>query len=309
MKLLITLLSLLLFTTSAEAQFGKKLVKNISKKVGQKVEDKMVDELSEEIARRAVKPLDNVFDQMFRESYKAQYGEDYDDSKYNDDPEKRARMMEEMLASMYGQVDLPPSYDFAYTVTIKVTDYGEKKSNDLLMLIDPSGKAFGMMNMDGKDEHIMIFDIDQDQAIIFNEKEQTAMAIPNVMSMTRAMTTAHVEQNGEAIHFDIQKINKTKKVSGYQSQGYKVTTTEDEGEFYMTSDLPFTWSNSFGRFAEQISPNFHKQNPEYDTNGMLMYSEMRRKDDGKKSKWEVDKVSDKAVSLDCTKYQLANGMR
>ncbi len=302
---LIILLILVSSASSLDAQLFKKLANRVQDKIEKKVEDKIVEEVSEEIARRAMKPIDKAFDDMFRQAYKDEYGEEYDDSEFEDDPERRAAMMQAMLGTMYGNVELPEAYNFDYTLNIEVTDFGEKKSNDITMFVSTDQGIFGMEQKENDKEVIMVFDTKNDQIVIFNKKEKTAMAMPNVMKMAGAFAKAEIDKESEKT-FSFEKINKTKKVAGYSSQGYKYKTDEDEGEFYTTSDLPFDWKDTFGDILEQMSPNFYKEHPEYDIKGMVMYSELKRKEDGKKSKWEVKSIKNDGVTIKSSDYELPN---
>lgn len=292
--------------TSVEAQLFKKLQNRVQDKIEQRLEDKVVEELSEEIARRAMKPIDNAFDEMFRRSYKEQYGKEYDDSEYEGDPEKQAEMMQAILGGMYGNVELPESYNFEHTIDIAVTDFGEKKSHSMRMLVAPTQNVFAMEQEDGNKEVTMVFDFDNDKVVMFNEKDKTVMALPNVMKMAGAFAKVEMEKEMSK-PFKFEKINKTKKVAGYQSQGYKYEADEDKGEFFVTTTLPFDWKDTFGSILEEMSPNFYKEHPEYDIKGMLMYSETKRAEDGKKSKWEVKKVSSKDFKLVTADYKNAMG--
>jgi len=300
-------LSLLVIFCSLElcqAQFLKKLQNRVQDKMEKKMEDKLVEELSEEIARRAMKPIDNAFDEMFRQSYKEQYGKEYDDSEHEGDPEKQAAMMQSILGSMYGDLDLPDQYTFEHALDIAVTDFGEKKSNDMRMLVAPNQGVFGMEQMDGKKQMLMVFDTKNDKVVMFDLKEKTVMALPNVMKMAGAFAKVEMEEELNK-PFKFEKINKTKKVAGLHSEGYKFESDEDKGEFFVTTKLPFDWQDTFGSILEQMSPNFYKEHPEYDIRGMMMYAETKRAEDGKKSKWEVKKVSSDTVTLVCADYKSA----
>lgn len=302
---LITLLILISSASSIDAQLFKKLANRVQDKIEKKVEDKIVEEVSEEIARRAMKPIDKAFDDMFRQAYKDEYGKDYDDSEYEGDPERRSEMMAAMLGSMYGNVELPDAYNFDYVLNIEVSDHGEKKPNKMIMLISTQEGIFGMEQSEDDKEVIMVFDTKNDKVVVFNKKEKTAMALPNVMKMAGAFAKAEMEEEFNK-DFKFEKINKTKKVAGYPSQGYKYKSEEDEGEFYTTTDLPFDWKDTFGDILEQMSPNFYKEHPEYDIKGMMMYSEIKRKEDGKKSKWEVKSIKNDGVTINTSDYELPN---
>ena len=305
-SLIVSLIIVATSISSVQAQLFKKLQNRVQTKMEQKVEDKLVEELSEEITRRAMKPIDNAFEEMFRSSFKEQYGKEYDDSEYDGDPEKQAEMMAAIMGSMYGNVELPESYDFQHILDIAVTDFGEKKSNDLRMLVAPDQNVFAMEQKDGKKEVIMVFDIENDKVVMFNQHDKTVMALPNVMKMAGAFAKVEMEKEMSK-PFKFEKINKSKKVAGYQSQGYKYEADEDKGEFFLTTSLPFDWQDTFGSILEQMSPNFYKEHPEYDIKGMLMYSETKRAEDGKKSKWEVKKVSSDELKLVTADYRAALG--
>lgn len=305
MKYLIFLLSIFfLMPTTTHAQFLNKLKNRVQDKMERKLEDKLVEELSEEIANRAMKPINKAFDDMFRQAYKEQYGKEYDDSEHEGDPEKQAAMMQALLGSMYGEVTLPEAYDFDYKVKIQVNDFGEKKGHDMLMLVDTKGKAFGMQQNANDEDQLMVFDMEQDQVIIFHKKKKEVMALPNVMKMAKAFGSVEMEE--EMLDMTIEKTGKTKKIQGYNSQQYKSKSSEEEGEFYISTELPFDWSDAFGGLMEEMAPNFYKDHPEYDFDGMVLLATSKRKSDGKKSKWEVKDISDSGEHIKCADYKLAN---
>ena len=306
-SLLLVSLVILLFPTHSQSQgIFNKAKKAFGKKVSDHVEDKVVDELTTRLANAAVKPIDKAIDDMFKATYKEHHGTEYNDSLYQDDPEKRAQMMNDMLRSIYGDVELPDQYSFAYTIEIDVTDYDEKKPNKMYMLVDPESKAFGMKHKEEDKDMIMVFDVAQDQMVVFDNKEMSAFAMPNVLKMARAYGSTEQFNDDLKTYGKFEKINKSKKIAGYLSEGYKYESETDKGEFFVSTKLPFDWNDAFGGIVESISPNFYKQNPEYSIEGMMMYAKAKRKDDGKESKWEVKKVSDKSFTVDCSKYQLAN---
>ena len=55
-----------------------------------------------------------------------------------------------------------------------------------------------------------------------------------------------------------------------------------------------------------MSPNFYKEHPGYDIKGMVMFSEVKRKKDGKKSTWEVKKIKDDDIMINTSEYELPN---
>lgn len=306
-RIIITLLLAVFTFNCAEAQLFKKIKNETERKIKQKAEQKIVDELSEELARRAMKPLDKAFDDMFKKDYKDKYGKDYDDSEYDGDPDARAAHMNAMLNAMYGDVELPEEYRFEYTIEIEVTDFGEKKANKIKMLVNPSSGAFGMEQKEGKNDQIMVFDIEKDQVVIFNKKEKTAMAVPNVMKMASVYGQGSGDDfNSTILRFE--KINQTKKVLDYMCQGYIMETEEYKSTFFITDKLPFDWAETMGSFAKNISPNFKSNSSKYPKNGMLMFGTTTHKEKGNESQWEVTKISKKTYKIKCKDYELQNMM-
>lgn len=306
-SLLSFILILSLISHTAEAQLFKKLKDRTEQKIKQRAEQKVVEGISEELARRAMKPLDNAFDEMFRQSYKDQYGKEYDDSELDDDPEIRRQQMNTILSQMYGTVELPEAYLFDYTVDVELTNFGEKKAEKMKMYIDPVNGLFGIRQKQKDEEHIMVFDPVKDQVVLFNEKEGTAMAIPNVMKMASVYGGQMKNvPDTEIKHFG--KINKQKKILQYMCEGYEMETEEYKSVFYVTDRLPFNWTDSFGGFAKNMSGNFYKEHPEYEIKGMLMEGTTTDKKSGAESLWEVKKISDKQFKIDCSKYKVQNMM-
>ena len=285
----------------AEAQLFKKLKKRTEQKILQRAENKIVEGISEEFARRAMKPIDNAFDEMFRQSYKDKYGKDFDDSDLDDDPDIRRQQMNNILNNMYGEVDLPESYVFDYTVEVEVTNFGEEKPEKMKLYIDPINGYFGVRQKQNGEEHTMVFDPVKDQVVLFNEKEKTVMAIPNVMQMASVYGGQYQGEVDDTIVY-FGKIDKQKKILKYMCQGYEMETEEYKSIFYVTDRLPFNWTDSFGGFAQNISGNLYKDHEEYDVNGMLMEGTTVDKKSGAESLWEVTKISDKQFKIDCSKY-------
>lgn len=299
-SMLILVLGVLL-SYSAKAQLFKKMIDRTADKISQKVEDKVVEGISTELANRAVRPLDNIYDEIFREQYKATYGEDYDDSKYEND-EERANAMTAMLNSMYGSVDLPPSYTFEYALEIETYDYGEKKPNKMKMFINPNSAIMGIeQNEDGT--KYMVFDFEKDIMTVYDEEAKTAMAIPNVMKMASTFAANSMDQGED---FSFEKMKKTKKILDCESQGYKTKTDEEESEFYVCDDLAFGWKDSFGRMLQKTAPNFYKEGQYADINGMMLEANTKRNKDKKESKWITKKIDEKQFVIKNDEYKLNN---
>ena len=305
------ILSLILLFTylsqNVDAQLLRSIKKRTEQKIKQRAEEKIVEGISEELARRAMRPLDKAFDDMIRQSYRDQYGTEFDTTMYAGDPKGQAAHMNSMLNLMYGTAELQEEYIFYYVVEVEITDFGEEKPQKIKMLIDPDGNLFGIDQKEGKSEKIMVFDIKNDQVIMFDKKEKTAMAIPNVMKMASIYGQRNAENVNDKI-ISFKRLSDSKKILDYLCQGYEMETEAYSSIFYSTQELPFNWSNTFGSFAQNISPNFTRDNSDYPMNSMLMEGITKSKEESTYSKWLVKKVSEKKMRIKSKDYELQNLM-
>ncbi len=309
MKRLLFLLVILLASSYAgEAQsLLKKIQKRTEDKIKREAERKVVEGISDELARRAMKPLDNAFDEMFRQSYKDQYGKEYDDSDYDGDPEERAAYMNSILNNMYGNVDLPEQYKFAYTMEIELTDFGAKKPEKIKMFIDTKDGALGIEQKQNKQHQIMVFDPKNDLVAIFDKKEKTVMAMPNMQKMAMIYGQQPPEREKDKI-VRFEKDRSKKTILDYECQGYEMETEEYKSLFYVTENLPFSWTDSFGGITKNLSSNFYKDDGKYPVRGMMLEGTTKNKENGEESLWEVTKISDKTYTIKCKDYDNQNLM-
>lgn len=302
--LVATLLLIIAATNSSTAQLLKRVLKRTTEKVEQRVEDKIVEGISNELANRAVRPIDNLYDEMFREQYKAYYGEEYDEADYENAAE-RMNAMSGMLSAMYGNVELPPSYSFQYQMEVDVYDFGEKKPSQMKLLINTEQEIFGMEQND-KGKQFIVFDFGKDIMTVYNQEDKTAMAIPGVMKFSTQYAAADPELNKKMSDMTIEKMNKTRKILGYSTQGYKSESESEESEFYITEELSFGWQDSFGKMLQKTAPNFYRDTPDQMMKGMMLEAKTKRKEDNKESKWITTKIDNKTFTIDNGFYKLQN---
>lgn len=303
LRIFLLLISVIIFSAPSYGQLFKRLSDRVQDKLERKIEDKIVEEVSEEIANRAMRPIDDAIDAMFRKQYKETYGKDYDDSEYENDPEARATAMQGIMAAMYGNVELPETFEFTHDIKVSVYDYGDKKANKMVLMIGKDGSTMGFQNDDNEDQ-IMVFDFNKDQFAMFDNKKKSVMAMSGVFSMASAFAQHSIEEDQEKFKFE--KMNKTKKLLGYKSQGYKVETEDEKSEFYMSEELPFSWSDMYGDLIEKMSANFYAEDPSQEIpKGMLLEAKTKRKKDKKESKWIVDEISNEATIIKTANYKNA----
>lgn len=287
--LFMLMLGLANVTTVNGQGFLKKLTDRAVDRTMQKAEDKLVDELAEKIANQAVKPINRFVDSLFVDSYENETGEKYD-------PENSEKMAE-ALASMFGDVEIPESYTFDFTMEIEVKDYGSKKANDMKLYVSKDKPYFGMEQDDDGKKMMFIFDNENQAMVTYDMNKKESMAIPINSMMMSAFGQMAVEKELEKQQLTIKETGDTKKILGYQAKEFVYDTEDAESEVYISEELPFSWEESFGTMMSQFAPNFYKNNPDYKLKGMMLEGKSKRKKDGKKSEWKAKKLSEKTVTI------------
>lgn len=268
-------------------------------KIQRKAEDKLVEELSEHLANKAVQPINNYMDSLFAESYEQQTGERYD-------PENSARMSETFTAFL-GTAVVPETYTFNYSLEVEVKDFGAKKSDDMILLINTEEDVFGIEQYSGDDHMRIVFDNVNESVVSYNLDKKEMLAIPLNSSMMSSFVSMGMQnQEDKYGELRVEKLNKTKEIIGYESEGYRYTTDESKSDVYISDKLPFTWDESFGTMLRQFAANFYKENEEYNMDGMLMEARTTRLEDKKVSEWNTTKISDKKTTIDNSDYERTN---
>lgn len=307
--LLIISVACIITIPTTNAQLFKKLVDRTTDKIAQRAEDKIVEGVSNELANRAMRPIDKAFDDIFRASYEKEYGEEWDDSEYEGDPEARSAAMTALMRSMYGNVDLPPSYEFDYEIDIEVTDEGSKKPTQTTLLLAKNQAIMGAVQQEDGKSMKMVYDFDKDQVAIFNDDDNTVMAMSGVMTM--AMTMAKSQSTSEDwADIEIKKTGKSKTVAGYKCDEYEMKSKDGEGKYCISTNLPIDWSNTWGKMSRQFTGNLYNENfSENLASGMLMEAKMKDKTKKKnnETKWKVTDVNEDNISIATSGYKNALG--
>ena len=290
MKLIISTFILIFLSFNLQSQgFLKKLGDKTMNKIQKKAEDKLVDELSEKLANAAVKPINSYMDSLFAESYEQETGETYDPA----NAERASAFLEAMMA----KVDLPENYTFDYSLEVEVKDFGSKKGETMLMLVSVTQDIFGMeQKQDGKNM-LVIFDNENSAMVSYDQDKKELMALPVNSALMGSYSDIAMSEQMKDYDVEISKLNKTKKILGYASEGYKFESNDSESEVYISKSLPFSWDDSFGTMLRQFASNFYKENEAYQIDGMMMEAETQRKDDRKKSSWKMKKIEEKNKTI------------
>jgi len=299
MKIAMSLITFVFLSYNVNSQgFLKKLKDRTMDKIQQKAEDKLLEELSERLANEAVKPINPYMDSLFAQSYEIETGESYDP--------QNAEKMNAFLEGLMGNLELPEEYVFDYKLEVALKDYGSKDEKAMYLFVSTSQDIFGMEQEQDDKKMFVVFDSENDAMVSYDQNKKERMAIPVNSAFMSMYSEKLMEEEMEERNFEVEKISKTKKILGYQSQGYKYKTSETESEAYISYELPFDWDDAFGTMLKQFAPNFYQDKEDYIMDGMLMMAETKRLEDGKKSEWKMKKIDEKTtriVNADYTSMQ------
>ncbi|MGM0931930.1 MAG: DUF4412 domain-containing protein [Bacteroidota bacterium] len=208
-NLIISMLSVLLFGFSAEAQF----LKNLKKKVEQKVEEKVTENIANKAASEAEKSLNKMWET---------------DLKNSPIP---------MGANRVDISEVPQSYDFnwEYQLNMETRD----GNIDMTYLLKEDAPYFGM-RMPQAESMFMILDMDRKLSIMyFGSGENNFITASKIDNLTNPEDETNPYENAE-----LKKIG-TKNILGYECQGYETETEEHKFTFYVTQEAPISFANMY----------------------------------------------------------------
>ncbi len=286
----------------SHAQLLNRLKNRTVDKIEQRLEDKLVEELSNEIARRVMRPVDKAFDDFIRESYRKEYGEDYSDEDIDSLMNNMGSNYAQFLEGLNKAADLPPSYTFNYQMIMEAKEESGEKS-EVEMWFSASEAVAGFKSAENPNNFVVI-DMANDIVVLYTEEDgkKTAQAIPAMLKLTGAlMATDETTQNW--MDADIEGPGKSKKIAGYQANQYKVENEDFKNEYYITSDIPFSWHDSFYQSLSQYAPGIYNENAKK-LKGVMLEGTMYDKKEKEKSSFKTKKISENAVTLNHSDYQI-----
>lgn len=286
----------------SDAQILKEIGRLAGRKLKKKVEDKVVETLAEEIARRAFRPINDVMDDWIRENMKR-------DSAYaglSDD--SLAIILQgnysKVLSSLNQAAKVPASYDFEYSMDVRITD--GKDANNITWLIDTEGKAMAWEQVEGDENQIMLMDLERDIILLYNKNTKEAQALPGMLSLGASFAATQVEVEGVDPMANMRK-GGSKSILGYSSDQYFFDDDEFESESWVSDEVPFSYESAFGMLFQRVSPKLFKGDHEM-YSGMML--EATTKEKGKKrgkyksiSKWETLAINEKSIVIDNQSYK------
>ena len=278
---------------SGNAQFGRlkdKVLNRSKDKLEREIENKVVEKLSDEIARMAFKPIESAMDSMLKSSYEEQEGG-------NVDWGKAGEAYGDFLNGLNNSANVPAEYNFDLQVFSEIKDY-DKVKHEVTMLYSTTERFMGFETEEDGKKNLIVMDMVNDVMVMYTEEDgqKKAQALPSMMTLSAAFINQQQIDSSGIYNMTFTKKDKTKKIAGYESQGYDFESKEEKGEAWIAIDFPVDFFNVFGSAYAQFMPKTYSDTFE-GTQGMIMSSEYQNKDDKNlKSSYKVKKVKkDKRV--------------
>lgn len=288
--------------SESNAQLLNRLKKRTMDKIENRIEDKIVEEVSSELARRAMRPIDQAVDNMIKQSYRDEYGEDLTDEEIEEIMNSAGKNYAAFLEGMNKAADLPPSYNLDFSMIVEHEDYKKKKSQSEFFF--SKDKPIIAIKQVSEEQQLVLIDMEKDIIVLYSEKDgkKTAQALPSMMKIAGAMIAAEdANMKEEYAKMKIEGPGKSKTIAGYKAFQYKAEDEEFKYEYYMSSDLPFNWDNTFAESLKQFAPNAYNASTQQFT-GMVMEGETYHKKKKKKSKWKTKSISEKMTNIQNSDY-------
>lgn len=265
-KFILSILCMLVFGISAQAQFLKKL-KN---KVEQKVENKVTENISDKAANETDKSLNKMWEKSLKNTPIPMGGERVDAS------------------------EIPEAYtfDWIYTMKIQTTE----GNMDMVYHLKKDAPYFGM-NMKEAGDLFMVLDQEKDLSIMFFNSEG------NKFLMATKTDQEELIKEDEAFYDDykIEEIE-GKTILGYDCKGYKAENEEHVMNFYVTNEAPVSLTGIQQGKDTKLPKGF---NADWFQDGKSLMMEMEmedKKDPSKNAKMVCTSLEEERITINKKDY-------
>lgn len=265
-KLILSMLSVLLFAFSAEAQF----LKNLKKKVEQRVENKVTENIANKAANEADKSLNKMWETKLK------------------------NMPVPMGANRVDISEVPDTYsfDWAYQMEMQTSE----GTMNMVYHLKQNAPYFGI-NLKEVGDMFMVLDNENDLSIMYFNSEENKF-----LSATKLEPEDLAEDNAEYYEdFSIEEIE-GKNILGYNCKGYKAENDEHIFKFYITKDAPVNFTGMQQSKDSKVPKGFNADWLK-DGKGLMMEMQMEdKKDPGKNAKMLCTSLERKSLSLNKNEY-------
>ncbi len=260
-------------TTTAEAQFLKKL----KKKVEKKVEDAAIKNVSDKAAEETDKSLNNL------------WAKQLENSQFN------------MGMNMVDPSEIPGAYSFDWKYTLQMTT--TEGEMDMVYHIKENAPYVGIKVPQAEDMF----------TVLDNEKNMTVLYMNskgNKMVMATRFDASEAEMEADNPYNDMEfKEIEGKTILGYSCQGYRGENEENVYTFYVTDEAGVSFRDLYQENQKNVPKGL---NADWfkDGTGLLMAMEMEDKNNPAKSvTMTCTGIEKQPFSVDTSEYQSMGGGR
>lgn len=293
----ISVISILILASAADAQILKKL-KNKAKKA---TEDKVEQKIDQEIEKKA--------EQMVENSWDAFFGTEYDES---GNPKKSP-------FTLSSSANVEETYQFDMVTTMEIENIRENGKNEPPMLMNMlfnedemyTGTRFSGEQMEGADgEVFIIYDLKNEAMVMLMDSEDGKFSFAYDWKQAEEYADKfgemyedeEVERN-EEMEDDFQQFKKigTKTVSGKSCDGFESLTSESRMEIWLTEDEDLGIQRMFqvNSQAKQLKGKVPQDYPA----GMMMEMTHEELNSGEKTVMKVTDINKNAnITYNMTEY-------
>lgn len=296
MKNILALVFLMMFSLTADAQFGG-LLKRKAKQKAEEERDREIDNALDKTAndiRDFFKKKNKKEEPAAAENEDSEF-ENQENTTEDSGEEKSKSGIGFDLGSLFGnreKVDIADKYSFDFAVTWEMET--EKGKETTYTQYFPNEGMFISTSIAGVES---IVDFERNVSISFIENIATVINL----NLNPENLEAQTEEQNEA-NFEFRKTGKTKEIAGYKVEQFTFKTEDSSGEVWATDELSFNRASILGMM---------KNNPEVygiseaDAPGMVL--EIITTDDKNKTiKMLATEVKEELRTIDMSQYQVMN---
>jgi len=142
---------------------------------------------------------------------------------------------------------IPKSYSFDYKLTVEIAS--KEGSMDVHYMVKPDATYYGMVRVLDKK------DLTKNSITIMDIGRKKVLTCRNGKGGKFLRSTAIPEVENEADRQITIERTDTKKILGYDCQGYKINTDDGTSVIYLTQDAGFAFNKGFGAFSKMSLNN------------------------------------------------------
>lgn len=271
------------FSSNSEAQIFKKVLDETKNKLGETLEDIVVDKASDIIVKKLNHSLNKHIDNQIENAFK---GSEFYTEEENYNSTKNQAALAGYLSTLNASVDLPESYLFDTEMRVELKD--ANNTSEIIYYFSKNKQIFGLGANENGDSQIMVYDMENNLMVIYMKDEngkEHAQAIPMNTALVGSIIDSELEKEG--LNYTIRPSGKTAIVAGKKCEGYIGVGEDSTTEFYTTTDVGISYSDTFSGLIDNVS-NSEYQNMLSSVNGMMMKAITM--EDGEETIWEVKSI-------------------